>query len=195
MSKRILVSIVALVLIVAACGDDDAGQSAPGGDLTDTEKALAAVIVEGMVDDTEGDSEDPFSDPVAATCFAEGLVADLGIARLAEVGLTSDSESPEAAFALLSEQEVNDMADLAFSCIDIETAMAQQFETDGISNDSARCMARELGETDFFRLAFIAGMTGNEAYDPSDDPEFLTVMLTVATECLTDEELAVIMGG
>lgn len=191
MSKRILVSLVALVLVVAACGDDD---TASGG-LTDAEQALASIIVDGMVGDEELDPDDPFADPVAVSCFAEGLVRDLGVARLAEVGLTADSDSPEAAFAQLTEAEVEDLADRAFACIDIESAVAEQFAVDGISEDSAQCMARELGKTDFYRATFIAGMTGNEEYDPSVDPEFLTTMLTVATECLTDAELSLIMGG
>lgn len=191
MSKRILVSMVALMLVVAACGDDDAAS----GGLTDTEQALASVIAEGMMDGAEPDSGDPFADPVAVTCFAEGIVKDLGISRLAEVGLTSESDSPEAAFAQLSEAEVNAVTDRAFGCIDMESVVAAQFAVDGISEDSATCMARELGDTDFYRSAFIAGMTGDETYDPGADPQFLSTMITVATECLTDEELSLIMGG
>ena len=185
MLKRMMVLAVAIALIGTACGDDDG--------LTESEQAIADVIASGIAE--EPDAGDPFSEPEAAQCFSEGLVKNLGVARLAEIGITADSASPEEAFAAMTDGEISDMADLALGCVDIETAMAGQFAADGISDDSARCMAKGFGETDFYRLAIIAGMTGDESYDPSEDPEFLGMMISIATDCLTADELSIIMGG
>ncbi|MCJ7725938.1 MAG: hypothetical protein MUP76_06060, partial [Acidimicrobiia bacterium] len=177
-------------MMAAACGDDDGAGS---GGLSDGEQAIADAIALDMTADPE--PGDPFSDAAAARCFSEGIVDSLGIARLAEIGITANAIDSQAAFATMSETEINTMADLMLGCVDVETAMTEQFATDGISDGSARCMAKAFGETDFYRAAFIAGMTGDDSYDPTADPEFLGTMITAATDCLTAEELAVIMGG
>lgn len=186
--KRLMVPVLVIAMVAAACGDDEGS-----GELSESEQAIADAIAIDMV--SEPDLDDPFADTEAAQCFSEGIVGELGIARLAEIGITANSGDPQAAFATLSETEIDTMVDLAFGCIDIEAVMAEQFATDGISDDSALCMAKGFGETDFYRRAFIAGMTGDESYDPTEDSAFLATMITVATDCLTAEELAVIMGG
>ncbi|MBU1226159.1 MAG: hypothetical protein KJ698_02950, partial [Actinobacteria bacterium] len=143
----------------------------------------------------ETGSGNPFADPAAARCFSEGLVKDLGITRLTQIGITTSIGSAEEAFAALGEGEIGAVADLALGCIDMAAAMVPLFAVDGISEESALCLARGFEETDFYREAFIAGMTGDDTYDPAADPEFLTLMMTVAAECLTADELAILMGG
>jgi len=187
--KRIMVLVLAIAMVAAACGDDDGN----AGSLTDGEQAVAGVIAASMLEDQ--DPEDPFSDPEAARCFSEGAVRNLGVARLAEIGINAESDDPQAGFATMTESELNEMAELALGCVDIETAMADQFAVDGISQESGLCMARAFGETDFYKQAFIAGMTDDDSYDPGNDPEFLGLMLTIATDCLTADELSLIMGG
>ncbi len=194
--KRVLLLVLAVSLVAAACGgDDSAGERTTtiATGLSGEEQALADAIA-GIIAADQG-SGDPFADPEAAQCFAEGLVEDLGIARLNEIGITSDSASPEEAFATLSESEIGALADRSLGCIDLVAAMAPLFAVDGISEESALCMARGFEETGFYRDAFIAGMTGDDTYDLSADPDFLTKMFTMATECLTADELATIMGG
>ena len=51
----------------------------------------AAHCLEAGGDAIDGD-DDPLDDAEAATCFAEGIVKDLGLSRLAEVGLTADTD-------------------------------------------------------------------------------------------------------
>jgi len=186
MLKRVIVAVLALSLVVAACGDDD------GGDLSESEAAVVDAIVAGMMDDP--DPGNPFSDPESGRCFAEGMIQDMGMARLAEVGITADSESPEDAFALMTEAEVDDLVDTAFECLDIDAMMIAEFADSGISEDSARCVVAELNKTDFFRASFAAGMTGADD-NPADDPEVMAAMLTAFTECLTPAELGEMMGG
>ena len=89
MLKRMMVAVLALAMVAAACGDDDGG-----GSLTEGETAIVDAIVTGMMDDA--DSDNPFSDSESARCFAVGMVQDLGVARLAEV------KRPAARLALLT---------------------------------------------------------------------------------------------
>lgn len=186
MLKRVMVAVLALSLVVAACGDDD------GGDLSAGETAVVDAIVAGMMDDP--DSGNPFSDPEEGRCFAEGMLRDMGLARLAEVGITADSESPEDAFALMTEAEVDDLVDTAFECLDIDALMIEEFANQGISEASATCVVAELNKVDFFRDSFAAGMTGSDD-NPADDPEAMAAMLEAFTSCLTPAELGDMMGG
>lgn len=188
MFKRVAAVVAGLALVVAACGDDDGG-----GDLSGAEEAVVDAIVAGMTGDP--DPENPFADQESARCVAVGIVEDLGIERLAEVGLTADTDQPQEVFGALTDDEIDGIVDIAFGCVDVEEEMAVMFADEGVSMDSARCLARELNDTDFFRAAFRAGMTGDDTYDPSTDPEFMTVMLEAFTGCLTAEEMAGIMGG
>ncbi len=194
MIRRMAALVMALVLVVAACGDDDGG-SAPtdGVGLDGAEQAIAGAIAAGMMG--SGDPSDPFAQPEAAQCISEGVVGYLGVERLAEIGITSATDDALEAFEVLADDEIGDIADLALECIDLEEELASQLAADGLSRESALCMGRAFAETDLFRQAFIAGFTGDDSYDPSEDPEFLTTMIGAATECLTDEELSLIMGG
>ncbi len=185
MLKRVMVAVLALTLVAAACGDDD-------GSLTEGETVIVDAIVAGIAEDA--DSSNPFNDPVAARCFAEGMVQDMGVARLGEVGITADSDDPEEAFALMTETEINDLTDTAFECLDMDALMVEEFTKSGISEDSARCLVAELNKTGFIRTSFMASMTG-AGTDPSDDPEAMGIMLEAFTKCLTPAELGEMMGG
>jgi len=187
MLKRVMVAVLALAMVAAACGDDDGG-----GDLTEGEATIVDAIVTGMLEDP--DPSNPFDDAAAARCFVTGMVQDMGVGRLAEVGLTANPDDPTAAFALMTETEIDDLTDSAFECLDIDALMVAEFAEGGMSQDSAKCLVSELSKTDFFRVAFKAGMTGSDA-EPTDDPEIMGAMLTAFSECLTPAELGEIMGG
>jgi hypothetical protein len=118
----------------------------------------------------------------------------MGVARLAEVGITTGSEDPQEAFALMTEAEVDALTDIAFRCVDVDAMMVTELTRSGISEDSARCVVAELNKTDFFRTAFAATMAGGSS-DSLDDPEGMAVMLAALTECLTAAELGEMMGG
>jgi hypothetical protein len=185
--RRVMAVLILVVLTTAACGGDD------GRSLGDAEKAIAEVVAVELMADPDPDN--PFGDEESARCFARGLVADLGITRLAEIGITADGEEAVEALGLLNDAEIDAMVDLALECIDFEEVLAAEFAAGGIGEDSARCLVGELAETDFLRLAFRAGMIGDESFDPSDDPAFLAEMIGAAARCLTPDEMRMIMGG
>ena len=186
MLKRVMVAVLALSLVAAACGDDD------GGALTEGEAVIVDAIIVGIAEDS--DPGNPFSDPVAARCFVEGMVQDMGVARLAEVGISTGSEDPQEAFALMTEAEIDDLTDTAFECLDMDAMMVTEFTRNGISEDSAECVVAELNKTDFFRASFAAALTGSDN-NPADDPETMGVMLEALTKCLTAAEFGEMMGG
>jgi hypothetical protein len=187
MVRRLAVVAVALAVIAAACGDDG------GTNLDEGEQAVADSLAVAI--GSESGAGDPFESQADAQCFAEGIVAELGTGRLVEVGLTADAADSQGAFAALTTAEIESVADVALECIDVEAFLSAEFAAGGISEESASCLADAVIDTDFMRRGLIAGMTGDETYDPSSDPDTIGALMSAATECLTPEELSLIMGG
>lgn len=181
-----MILLVTVALTAGACGNDD--------ELSEGEQAVVDAIVDAAMADADPDN--PLSsDREAATCFAEGMVKDLGVERLAAIGFSAETAGdPQAPFTEMSEAELEQMADLALDCIDVDAALTEQMMAEGLSRDSAECFAGELGDTDFFRDAFIAGMAGGEL-DAAADPEIAAVMLEAAASCLSPDELGDVFGG
>jgi hypothetical protein len=183
--RKLTILVLGLALVAAGCGDDDG--------LTEGEQAIVEAIVDSAMADPDPDN--PLStDREAAACFAEGLVGDMGVTRLAEIGLTAGSADSQAAFAAMTDEELDEMADLALGCIDVEALITEQMVAEGLGAESAACFADQLGDSEFFRQAFIAGMAGQEV-DLSTDPAVAAEMLEAATECLSPDELGSLFGG
>ena len=77
--RRLVVVSVTVVLLAAACGGDDLS----GGD-----QAISDAIFDQMMADTDPDN--PFGE-TESRCFADGVVRDIGVADLAELGMTAES--------------------------------------------------------------------------------------------------------
>lgn len=176
--------LLVVAILAAACGDGD--------ELGEGEQALADALAVSMMSDA--DLDNPFTDTESAQCFADGMVGGLGIERLATLGLTAETQSQAAAFASMSDDELDEIVEIALNCTDPEGAMAAELVATGISAGSATCLAEELGKTGFFREAFIAGFSGAE-FDPETNPEYTATFLEAAGECLTAEELGPLFGG
>jgi hypothetical protein len=183
-ASRLLV-VLALGLSTVACGDDAAG-------LSPEEQALADAILADMQADTSDDEE---FDPNEMRCFAEGIVAELGVSRLFDLGVTAaDAGDPEAAFREMSDAEMEHMADVGLGCIDYATGFVEAMMADGMSRSGAECLTDRLEEADFFRASFITTMRG-EDFSPEQDSDLLAVFLSGAQECLTEDELRLLFGG
>ncbi len=176
--RRLIVLLAALAMVLAACGDDDGS-----GGLSTEEQAVAAAIAA----DASAGSEagDPFSDPEAAQCMAEGVVKDIGMERLAEIGVTAESADQEQAFANMTDTEIDVVISYTLDCVDIEAVMAEQMEAQGLDAETAQCFADEFDE-DFYRVAFRTTLTGGE-FDPTADPAVADSFMAAFTKCLGGE--------
>jgi hypothetical protein len=173
-----------LVVVVAACGDD-AG-------LTPEEQALADAIFADMEADVSDDEE--FA-PDEMRCFAEGVVSELGVARLGDLGVTAaDVGDPDSAFRAMTDAEMERMADVGMRCIDYAGGFVDTMVADGLSRSGAQCLTDRLDEAGFFRVSFITTMRG-EDFSPEQDSELMGVFISGAQECLSEDELGVLFGG
>lgn len=185
MRIRVLAAVIALGVLAASCGDDDASLSAE-------EQLVVDALVADMQADTTPDEE--FTEE-QMRCLAESIVTETGVERLAEVGITADDVGdPEAAFRALSDDEVNDIGGRALECIDYAQAFIDSMMEDGVSQESGDCLVERLQETDFFLAAFVAGMRGSD-FDPGSDGEFLQALVTGAGECFTEAEFEAVFSG
>lgn len=176
--RRLAVLGVTVVLLAAACGGDD---------LSGDGQAVADAIFDQMMADTAPD--DPFGE-TEARCFADGVVRDIGVADLAELGMTAESiaAGTEPADVDLSDQQVDVMTDLMLDCVDFRTVFVQEFANEGISDESAECLADGFDD-DFLRALAKSELSG-DGVDPTDDPAQAEKFFNLITDCLSFEELS-----
>lgn len=189
MAGRLVGALLIVALVTVACGDDAGGRTP----LTEAEQALADVIVGEMT--AEADPDDPFAVEASARCFAEGLVGEFGIGRLAELGIQAqDVGDPNAAFSLMTDPEVEATADIALGCPAFRDALVTEMTADGISDDSADCLVEELVDSGVFRLLVIAQMKGESTQAIEEDAANSAALIGALIKCLTPEELETVLG-
>ena len=167
------IAIVALVATAAACGGDDDGGG--GGD----EAAADTPIGQALTAEFTSESDDsPIGTEEEARCVAGGIVAGIGEDRLEELGVTPDSvgEIEDIAF---SADEANEIVDAMFSCVDVKTALAEEFEAD-FGAEGGECLADGLGD-DLLRELMASSFLGDESEEMSE--EFFQEFLDIAAEC------------
>lgn len=180
MWKRVSVLMLAVALVAVACGDDDAGSG--------EEQAVVSALMAKMQEDT--DAGEPFDDAESSQCFAEGLISEFGLTRMAELGVTADAVTEsEAFFGAMSDAEIGRAVDVAFGCADIGAIFGAEFT--GLSDSSRDCFVGELEDSGFLKTATIAGLRGEE-FEP--DEAALGQLLTAAEACLTPEEMTALFG-
>jgi hypothetical protein len=170
-----------MVLLVAGCGDDEG--------LSGEEQEFVDAVV--LLSTQDVDPSDPFGGAEAARCSAERMIAELGMDRLAELGLTPESlfEDSDEMFSLMTEDEIEVLIDIGLECMDFESLMVDWMVAEGLSQESAECYVDELAKTDALRLMMIGGMEEGDDYRPDQDPALLPLMMEAATKCLTPEEM------
>ncbi len=175
--RRLVVVSVTVVLLAAACGGDDLS----GGD-----QAISDAIFDQMMADTDPDN--PFGE-TESRCFADGVVRDIGVADLAELGMTAESieAGTEPADVDLSDEQVDIMTDLMLDCVDFRSAFIDEFTKEGVSDESAECLADGFDD-DFIRALAKAELSGEDA-DPTEDPAQAEKFFNLVTDCLSFEEL------
>ena len=160
MLKRLGLSVVALMLILAACGD--------GGGLSGEAQAKADEIKDELLEDTS--AENPFADEAAAECFADGLVSEFGLDRINEL---DSGEGVEAGFENMTAAEQETVADLALDCIDFQDMMREMMVNSGLPADQADCVADALDD-DLMKALFLAEISGEE---PANSEELMGVVM------------------
>jgi len=169
---RLVSILLAIVLVAPACGDDDSG-----GDSAALVQSLRTRILE-----TDASSDFAISNE-EAQCFAEGLLDELGAGGVAE----AIGQEFETFMAGATAQERRAVVDIMFGCVDMESALAAEIQGD-ISEESARCVAAAMIESDEFRSAVADGFdAGAEVFE---NPDLVAALLPAMLSCLTADELA-----
>ena len=119
-------------------------------------------------------------------CIAAGVVSDLGVERLEELGLTASS-APEGAQALtdLTLTEREQTADRILTCVDLEMMITEQLEAQGMDPAIGTCLLDAIGE-DTIRNGLVSAL-GGEELDIEQDPELSARLFTAVFQCLPDD--------
>ena len=188
-----IICLLAFSMVAAACGGDDDGG---GSDLSSGERALADAIADQLLDDPDDDL--PMT-RAQAQCISEGMVDDVGLDKLVEIGLSEEAvragTGPDDVD--VPDEVVNDFVDVMMDCVDMAALMVAGMTEDGdVSEDSAKCLADGIVEDyeDFLEQAARSGITGEE-FDVGEDARLMVGIMTLMADCFTDEEFTEIMGG
>jgi hypothetical protein len=213
MRGRLMLVLFVLLILVAACGDDEGNPwgasstlatttSAPAtttsapvtsttAPVTTTTKAVTTTTGGGGVETSDqlidlmvGQMAEPGSpfDDDAARCFAEGVMDEVGFERLIEIGAGDPSADPEEVFSQMSESEVNTIADVALTCIDVHALFVSQFVEQGLPEDAAICIADGVSGAPWLRDMLVTAMLGEEP-DVAADPEAMTMIMDLVQQC------------
>jgi hypothetical protein len=191
MIRRVMALVVTLTLVVVSCGDD---ATAP---LSESEQR----IVNALAADLDKDTGNPIVAGGGSSCFAEGMVRDLGVARLAAIGITAESTDPADALANVTAAEVDVILDIAFRCVDFPALFADDMADQwGVSHATVECIAAALDDAGFFRDLMRQGMIaeligqGPLLDEAAIMAQYGVVMMEAVVGCATPEELADFMG-
>jgi hypothetical protein len=174
--RRLLTVLLAATLIVGACGDDSSNADPQ---LVASLRSRISESPQAQGDSTFGMTDDDI------TCFAEGLIAELGAAKI-ESGVDL---SFDAFMATLSAGERRAVVDVMLGCVDVAEVLVAQISGEGsLSAESARCVVDGMLASDEFRDAVGESFVSGDSTFESDT--VVAAILPVFLECLTPEELA-----
>jgi hypothetical protein len=170
------------ILFMAACGDDSGGARP----LTPDEQAVATAL-DASIEAESAATDDPFTDADSRRCLAESIVREVGVARLAELGVTADGVVDSTVmFERMTAGELETIADVSVECSDLESIFVEE---GGMSAESAACFADRLTDEGTYADLILAGLKNEE---PAD--EIFVAMLAAGSDCLTSEEFAEFFG-
>ncbi|MEN9646194.1 MAG: hypothetical protein RL238_2863 [Actinomycetota bacterium] len=167
-TTRIACAVASLALVgLAGCGDDSSSGSG-AGDLSAEEQEY----VDAMMTSLQADDTAPFTDE-EGKCLAEGMITTIGVDTLKEAGITPESigSDGDVTFPNLAEDKSAKLVDLFFDgdCFDFGSLMATAIAQDpsvSIPIDKAECIGDKIADSDGFKEAFIASVTGDDSADP-----------------------------
>jgi hypothetical protein len=169
--KKLGLATVALMLVLAACGGDDAVN------LTAEEQALADDLVVQLTADTSADN--PLAAEEDARCAAEGMVGTFGLERSeALFGGSIDVNDLSTIGADMTEAERGSFADVLVGCVNIaDTAAAGISASSGgvVTEEDASCIAGNIDDG-MQKDMIVAELAGQE-------PD-LTAFMGAITDCV-----------
>jgi hypothetical protein len=169
--KKLSLAMLALMLLLAACGGDDAAK------LSAEEQAFADGLVTQLTADTS--AENPLAAEADARCAAEGVVGAFGLERSqALFGGTIDINDLATIGAGMTEAERGTFADTLTGCVNVaETAAAGIAGSSGgvITEEDGACIAGKI-DADAQKAMIVAELAGQDP-DPS-------VFLAAVTDCI-----------
>jgi hypothetical protein len=172
--KKLGMATLALMLLLAACGGDDAAK------LSGEEQALAdAMATNFAADPSLGIT------PEQGTCVGNGAVTAIGMDRLTELGITADNvgDSMDTALSQLTEAEKGQIVDVLTGCIDFGATLVAQMKAGGLSDTQATCIGNGLSD-DMIRAMALGGMSGAANYNPMTDPAISEAFVALLTQCM-----------
>jgi len=171
--------LLVLLLVFTACGGG--GTVFGGGEstsststettavgLTAEEQAAADALAEAIAPQGAGTQA-----AAGAQCAAEGLVAEFGLTRLAELGLTPDAtdlDDPAVLGADMTAEERTATVDVLFDCIDQPVLISSLIPV-GVPEDEGRCFLDSIDLWVAQRVVY-AQLSG-EQFDVTADPGVL----------------------
>lgn len=185
--RRTLIAVCGFGLLLASCGggsDEDAG----AGDGLDADaQAISDAIYDQILED--GIEDSPFG-PTEARCFSDGVARDFGVAELIELGLSADDirAGAEPGDVELSDSQADRMTDLMVDCVDFRSLFVDEFTGEGVSQESAECLADGFDD-ELIRTLAKSELVGDGA-DPLADPQIGESLIGLITNCLSFEELS-----
>lgn len=169
MARRLpgMVSIVALSLLVAACGGDD-GEAATSTTIAGDAASVSAAIVSSLV---IGDGTGPF-DTDSAQCAAAGFIDTIGLDRMAEMINTAGEAAvgdPTSLFAQMSSDEAALALAEVEGCIEPASAVPGTMLAFDFPADVSECVGGALAAGGFGEEIIGAFLVGA---DPTEDEGF-----------------------
>ena len=168
MARRLsaISGVVALALLVAACGGDDgdAATTTVAGDAA----SVSAAIVSSLA---SADATGPF-DAASAQCAAAGFIAAIGLDRMAEMINTAGEAivgDPASLFAQMSADESALALGVTEGCVDLPAAVPATMLAFGFPSAISDCVGGALAEEGFGGAIVAAFLTGS---DPTAEAGF-----------------------
>lgn len=203
----LVITVLALLAALSACGDDDGGSVFEGstttaaGSTTTTagsSSTTAAPTTSAEVTTTGGGGSNALGglvgdvltqgagadDPVVTggeeECLTSGLSQTIGAERFAELdALAAGATDMSVVFSQMTDPELDALVDVISTCIDVEALLTEEMTGEELSPEAVACFAGTLSQEDTLQSLIRAMLTGE---DPTTNPEFITLMIQVMTE-------------
>jgi hypothetical protein len=192
--------LLVLLVFLAACGGGDSvlGGGVPTSSSTDLSTSLSTettATTMATLTAEEQAAADALAAAVAppgageqqaadAQCAAEGLVAEFGLTRLAELGITPEAQGlddPAVLGANMTAEEREVTVDVLFACVDGAALLSFLIPAD-VPEDEGRCFVDSI-DTWVGERAVLAQLAGEE-FDPTSDPAVLDNVTTAFLACI-----------